>query len=82
MCVIHAANASAVEDGVQPADLEKANCVVEENQRMDMSDMFKVHLVLTEDILVEDGDPKTPVELLCKYEFLKESRVESARTFE
>ena len=66
-----AANKSEIADGVEPADLQMANCVVEENQRMDMSDMFKVHLVLTEDILVEDGDPKTPVELLCKYEFLK-----------
>ena len=66
-----AANKSEIADGVEPADLPMANCVVEENQRMDMSDMFKVHLVLTEDILVEDGDPKTPVELLCKYEFLK-----------
>ena len=66
-----AANKSEIEAGVPAADLQMANCVVEENQRMDMSDMFKVHLVLTEDILVEDGDPKTPVELLCKYEFLK-----------
>ena len=66
-----AANKSEIEAGAESADLQVANCVVEENQRMDMSDMFKVHLVLTEDILVEDGDPKTPVELLCKYEFLK-----------
>ena len=50
-----ATNASAVKDGVPPADPEKANCVVEENYRMDMSDMFKVCLVLTEDILVEDN---------------------------
>jgi len=63
-----AANAAALEDGAEAADLEKANCVVEENQRMDMSDMFKVHLVLTEDVVVEDN---VPVELLCQYEFLK-----------
>ena len=62
-------NPAAANAQAEPCDHEKANCVIEENVRLDMSDLFKVCLVLTEDIKVEgDGDP---VELLCQYEFLK-----------
>ena len=66
---LYVRNPAAANALADPCDHEKANCVIEENVRLDMSDLFKVCLVLTEDIKVEgDGDP---VELLCQYEFLK-----------
>ena len=54
--------------GVNPDDRAKANCVVEEN-RCGMEDLYKLCLVLTDDIL--DASTDNPVQLLCKYEFLE-----------
>ena len=64
---LYVRNPAAANSQAEPCDQGKANCVVEEKVRLDMSDLFKVSLVLTQDIEVE-GDP---VELLCQYEFLK-----------